>query len=87
MLEIKIIGTGCAGCLKTEQVVHEALRALGIQNADVELVAEQRMIEYGLLADRAPGLLINGYLAWAGTVPTIEQVMEWVTQAVTPTVI
>lgn len=44
MLEIKILGTGCAGCLKTEQVVHEALRALGIQNADVELVTEQRMI-------------------------------------------
>ncbi len=44
MLEIKILGTGCARCLKTEQVVHEALRALGIQNADVELVTEQRMI-------------------------------------------
>ncbi len=87
MLEIKILGTGCARCLKTEQVVHEALRALGIQNADVELVTEQRMIEYGLLADRAPGLLINGYLAWAGIMPTVKRVVEWVTQAVTPAVI
>ena len=61
MLEIKILVTGCAGCLKTEKVVHETLRTLGIQNADGELVTEQRMIEFGLLADRAPGLLINGF--------------------------
>ena len=87
MLEIKVLGTGCAGCLKMEQVVIEALQELGIQDARVELITEQRMIEYGLLADHAPGLLIEGYLAWAGSTPTKEQLMEWVTLAVTPTII
>lgn len=77
MLDIKVLGTGCAGCLKMEQLVIEALQALGVREANVELVAEQRMIEYGLLGDRAPGLLINGHLAWAGSAPTREQVTEW----------
>lgn len=81
MLDIKVLGTGCVGCLKTEQTVIEALQALGVRDAKVELVTEQRMIEYGLLGDRAPGLLINGKLAWAGSVPTRDQVMGWLQQA------
>ena len=81
VLDIKVLGTGCAGCLKMEQTVIEALETLGIHEAKVELVTEQRMIEYGLLGDRAPGLLINGKLAWAGSVPTRDQVMGWLQQA------
>jgi hypothetical protein len=61
--------------------VLEALLELGIRDAKVELVTDQRMIDYGLLADRAPGLLINGRLTWAGSVPTREQVLEWITKA------
>ena len=81
MLEIKVLGTGCAGCLKMEQIVIEALQELGIRDAVVERITEQRMIEYGLLADRAPGLMVNGYLAWAGSVPGLDQVKEWLQQA------
>jgi hypothetical protein len=81
MLEVKVLGVGCAGCLKMEQLVIEALAALGVGDAKVELVTEARMIEYGLLGDRAPGLLVNGRLTWAGSVPTKEQVVEWLRHA------
>jgi hypothetical protein len=81
MLDIKVLGTGCAGCLKMEQMVIDVLLELGIHDAKVELITEQRMIDYGLLADRAPGLLIDGRLTWAGSVPAREQVVEWVTKA------
>ena len=81
MLDIKVLGTGCAGCLQMEHLVISTLQTLGVQDAQVDLVTEQRMIEYGLLGDRAPGLLINGRLAWAGSVPTREQVIEWLQQA------
>jgi hypothetical protein len=81
MLEVKVLGTGCAGCLKMEQLVIEALEALGVRDAKVELVTEERMIEHGLLGDHAPGLLINGRLAWAGSVPAKQQVVEWLRHA------
>ena len=55
-----------------------------MREANVELVTGQRMIEYCLRGDRAPGLLINGQLAWAGSLPTRAQVMEWLQQAVAP---
>lgn len=82
MLEIKILGTGCAGCLKTQELVIKVLQELGIQEANVELVTDQRVIDYGLLADHAPGLLINGALAWAGSIPPKDQLAEWIQQAV-----
>lgn len=81
MLDIKVLGTGCAGCVKLEQLVIEALESLGVQDARVELVTEQRMIDYGLLGDRAPGLVINGRLAWAGSVPERELILEWLRAA------
>ena len=81
MLEIKVLGTGCAGCLKTEALVIETLQALGIRDAKVELVTDERVIEYGLLGDQAPGLLINGKLTWAGSAPTKKQVTEWLQNA------
>jgi hypothetical protein len=81
MLEIQVLGTGCAGCVKMYQLVIEVLDELGVRNAQVELITEQRMIDYGLLGDRAPGLLINGQLAWAGSVPAREDVLGWLAAA------
>jgi hypothetical protein len=81
MLDIKVLGTGCAGCLKTQELVIEALKELGVHQASVELVTDQRMIDYGLLAESAPGLLINGYLAWSGSVPPKDQLDAWIKQA------
>ncbi len=81
MLEIKILGTGCAGCVRMEQLVTEVLLELGVREAKVELVTEQRMIDYGLSGDRAPGLLVNGRLAWAGSVPDKADIADWLRQA------
>lgn len=84
MLEIKVLGTGCAGCLMMKERVIEALQALGVREAQVELVIDERLIDYGLLGDRAPGLLINGRLAWAGSVPTQAQITAWLQHALAP---
>ncbi len=80
-MDIKVLGTGCAGCLKLEQLVIEVLQALGVRDANVELVTDERVIEYDLMGDQLPGLMINGKLAWAGSVPTKEQVTAWLQQA------
>lgn len=84
MLDIKVLGTGCGDCLRMREVVLDALKALGVEDAHVELVDDQRSMAYGLLGDQAPGLLINGRLAWAGSVPSLEQVRGWLEQALKP---
>jgi hypothetical protein len=54
---------------------------LGGREANVELVADERVIEYDLISEQMPGLMINGQLTWAGSVPTKEQVSEWLQHA------
>ncbi len=81
MLDIKVLGTGCAGCLKLEQLVIEVLQSLGVREANVELVTDERVIEYDLISEQMPGLMINGQLTWGGSVPTKEQVSEWLQHA------
>jgi hypothetical protein len=65
-------------------VVIAALEALDMREAHIERVTEPRMIEYGLLGEQAPGLLINGRLAWAGSVPTRAQVIAWLQEVLAP---
>ena len=81
MLNIKVLGTGCAGCFKMEQIVIDVLQALGLRDANVELVTDERVIEYDLISEQMPGLMINGQLTWGGSVPTKEQVSEWLQHA------
>ncbi len=81
MLDIKVLGTGCAGCLKLEQLVIEALQSLDVREANVELVTDERVIEYDLISEQMPGLMINGQLTWGGSVPTKKQVSEWLQHA------
>ena len=80
-MDIKVLGTGCAGCLKLEQLVIDVLQALSVRDAQVELVTDERVIEYDLISEQMPGLMINGQLTWGGSVPTKEQVTEWLQQA------
>ncbi len=81
MLDLKILGTGCGNCLLMEQNAVKALLELNIKDAKVELVIDERVIDYDLLAEHAPGLLINGNLVWAGSVPGVNQIKEWLQQA------
>jgi hypothetical protein len=69
-----------------ELTVFAALQTLGEKDAKVELVTERHMIEKGLFTDRSPGLLIDGYLAWARSVPTSEQVVKWIQTTISPTI-
>ncbi|MGH2605318.1 MAG: thioredoxin family protein [Anaerolineales bacterium] len=81
MLEVIVVGDGCAGCLKTEQAAIEALQALGIPEARLQREADPGRMEHLLLGDAPPGLLINGRLVWAGSVPKRDQVIEWLREA------
>lgn len=81
MLKVIVLGDGCAGCLKTEQAVIQALQSLGIREANLEREADPRRMEQLLLGDAPPGLLINGRLVWAGSLPTEDQVIGWLREA------
>ncbi len=79
MLSIKVLGPGCANCVKVAQVAQQAVRTLGAE-AKVEKVTDiQEITKYRLLA--TPGLVINERLVCAGRIPTAGEVTTWLTNA------
>ena len=79
MLSIKVLGPGCANCIKVAQLAQQAVNGLGVE-AQIEKVTEfSEMRKYGILA--TPGLVIDEKLVCAGRIPAAAEVTTWVTNA------
>ena len=79
MLSIKVLGPGCANCIKMAQLAQQAVNTLSIE-AQIEKVTEMpEIIKYRILA--TPGLVINEKVVCAGRIPTAAEVTTWLTNA------
>ncbi len=78
-MDIKILGPGCANCLKLEMLVFETLTELGLRDVHVEKISTPREVE-SLMPGDPPGLVINGQLVWSGgeELPKKVQIAEWI---------
>jgi small redox-active disulfide protein 2 len=79
MLSIKVLGPGCASCVKVAQLAQQALNSLSVE-AQIEKVTEMpEIIKYRILA--TPALVINEKVVCAGRIPTPAEVTTWLTNA------
>jgi len=72
MMDIKVLGPGCANCHKMEELAKTAVKELGIA-AKIEKVPDvQEIMKYTM---STPGLVVNGKLKHSGKpLPNIEKV-------------
>jgi small redox-active disulfide protein 2 len=72
MMEIKVLGPGCANCHKMEELAKTAVKELGLE-AQIEKISEiQEIMRYTM---STPGLVVNGKLKHSGKpLPNIEKV-------------
>ena len=72
MLEIKVLGPGCANCHKMEELAKTAVKELGI-DARIEKISEiQEIMKYTM---STPGLVVNNRLKHSGKpLPSLEKV-------------
>ena len=78
-LHIKVLGGGCANCANLEKNATAAVAGLGVE-ARIEHVSDPaEYARYGVLY--TPGLVINDKLVCGGRIPTQEEVMTWVADA------
>ena len=72
MMEIKVLGPGCANCHKMEELAKTAVKELRIE-AQIEKISEiQEIMKYTM---STPGLVVNGKLKHSGKpLPTIDKV-------------
>jgi small redox-active disulfide protein 2 len=75
-LNIAILGPGCPGCDKLEELVMAVLTEENI-GAEVEHIRDVREIaSYGMVA--TPALVINGKIKSYGRLPSKNQIKDWI---------
>ena len=77
---IKVLGSGCANCVRLEANVKEALAANGIEDATVEKVTDYADIAaYGIMS--TPGLVVDEKVLVSGRVPATAEVAQLLASA------
>lgn len=75
MLNIKILGSGCANCKRLEANARNVVESLAIE-AEIEKVTDRtEIMKWPILA--TPSLVINNKLVAAGRIPSEEEITGW----------
>lgn len=73
-MNIAILGSGCANCMRLESNVREVLAATGLV-ADVTKVTDYAEIAaYGVMS--TPGFVVDGRVLVTGRVPSVAEVRD-----------
>ena len=79
MLNIKILGSGCANCKRLEAITRKVVEDNNLE-AEIEKVTDMaEIMKYPILA--TPGLVVNEKLVSAGRIPTAAEIANWLRQA------
>lgn len=75
MKTIQVLGTGCAKCKSTVQLVNEVAESEGV-SVDVQKVEDiAEIMSMGVMS--TPGVVVDGTLVHSGSMPSRVQVVEW----------
>jgi len=81
MLNIKILGSGCANCKRLEAIAHQAVEQLSIEAEIIKVTDYADIMAYNIMS--TPGLVINEKLVSYGRVPSPAEVTTLITTALT----
>ena len=74
MMNIKILGPGCANCVNLEKAAKQAASELGIDATFEKVTDYAEIVSYNIMS--TPGLVVDDLVVLAGRVPTVRQVKE-----------
>lgn len=84
MLNIKVLGPGCANCQRVERRAAEALEALAQENPSLEATIQHvrdydDIMAYPIVT--TPGLVVDEQVVCSGRVPSVDEVVGWLREA------
>ena len=75
-MKIEILGSGCAKCNKTKELVEKAVKEMGVEAEIVKVEDFDKILGYGVMI--TPALVIDGDVKVAGKVPSVEDIKKWI---------
>ncbi len=75
VLEIKVLGTGCANCIATAQRIEQQAEKLGVPVKIIKVEEIADIAGYGVMS--TPGVVIHEKVVHSGSIPTIQQIEGW----------
>ena len=75
-MKIEVLGTGCARCNTTEEIVKQAVLDSGIEAQVVKVKDIREIAKYGVMV--TPAVVVDGELKSVGKIPDLEEVLEWI---------
>lgn len=75
MKQILVLGSGCAKCLKTAQLIASVAGQRGAPVSVEKVTDAQSLLAYGVM--RTPAVVIDGRLVHSGSVPKADDVVGW----------
>jgi small redox-active disulfide protein 2 len=75
MMNIKVLGTGCASCKTTLKLIEDTAKAQGV-SVELEKVEDlPSIMGYGVMS--TPGVVVDGKVVHAGGIPSKTSVESW----------
>ena len=75
MLNVKVLGSGCANCKNTAALIEQVAAELNVSVQIEKIEDYQTIAQYGVMA--TPAVVIEGQVVHAGGVPKREAVQSW----------
>jgi len=75
MLDLKVLGPGCANCVKLEQLCKEVVAENNIPARIEKITDRNKFMDYGVLM--TPGLVVNNKVLSSGKIPLKSTLEHW----------
>jgi small redox-active disulfide protein 2 len=71
-MQLLILGTGCAKCIKLYEATEQAAQALGLQYELEKITDLKRIMSFGVMT--TPALVVDGKVKVSGKVPAVDEI-------------
>ena len=75
MKRVQVLGSGCANCKRTAQLIQLVADAKGVPIALEKVEDFQQIASFGVM--HTPGVVIDGTVVHAGGIPAREKIEGW----------
>lgn len=77
MLNVKVLGPGCANCKRLEARVRNVLAERGLEGEVEKVTDYAQMMHWNIM--KTPGLVVNDVLVASGRIPNEDEIAGWLT--------